>query len=191
MGDGKSFWLGVAAGAAVGVGLGYAAQRAFATPCRAPEGAHNKTCFAQLPIMIVTGTMLSRTHALRCASTGHDSNASWAQLSHPEAQDGAKVGFSLEDEILAEHFTRNVQFFGREGQQRIMGSFVVVIGLGVRPSLQIGGLSETPGCACIIANEARSDCQTWTKYSHTLQRMLSTSRGQSAGPPLHVLRATA
>ena len=55
-------------------------------------------------------------------------------LSPKEAQDGVKVSFSLEDEILAEHFTRNVQFFGREGQQRIMGSFVVVIGLGVSSS---------------------------------------------------------
>lgn len=40
--------------------------------------------------------------------------------------------FSLKDDILAEHFTRNVQFFGREGQERIMGSFVIVVGLGVK-----------------------------------------------------------
>ena len=44
--------------------------------------------------------------------------------------------FSLEDDILAEHFTRNVQFFGREGQQQIMRSFVVVVGLGVMISLE-------------------------------------------------------
>lgn len=36
-----------------------------------------------------------------------------------------------EDEVLAEQFTRNTQFFGRDGQNRIAGSFVVVIGLGV------------------------------------------------------------
>ena len=35
-----------------------------------------------------------------------------------------------EDEILAEHFTRNVQFFGVESQQRVAESFVVVVGLG-------------------------------------------------------------
>lgn len=39
----------------------------------------------------------------------------------------------LGDDIVAEHFTRNVQFFGRNAQERIMGSFVVVVGLGVSP----------------------------------------------------------
>jgi hypothetical protein len=39
---------------------------------------------------------------------------------------------SLDDEITAEQLTRNVQFFGREGQQRISDALVVVIGLGVR-----------------------------------------------------------
>jgi hypothetical protein len=37
-----------------------------------------------------------------------------------------------EDDILQEHLTRNVQFFGLEKQKRIGGAFVVVIGLGVR-----------------------------------------------------------
>lgn len=36
-----------------------------------------------------------------------------------------------EDEILAEQFTRNVQFFGQQGQLKIANAFVVVIGLGV------------------------------------------------------------
>ena len=40
-----------------------------------------------------------------------------------------------EDEILQEQFTRNVQFFGQGGQSKVAGSFVVVIGLGVRPIL--------------------------------------------------------
>lgn len=35
-----------------------------------------------------------------------------------------------EDEIVAEHFTRNVQFFGSEPQQRVADSFVIVVGLG-------------------------------------------------------------
>ena len=38
---------------------------------------------------------------------------------------------ALEDEILAEQFTRNVQFFGQEGQRAIHRAFVVVVGLGV------------------------------------------------------------
>ncbi|GLI59189.1 hypothetical protein VaNZ11_001023 [Volvox africanus] len=36
----------------------------------------------------------------------------------------------LNDEILAEQLTRNVQFFGEEGQLAIAKSFVVVVGLG-------------------------------------------------------------
>ena len=35
------------------------------------------------------------------------------------------------DEILAEHLTRNIQFFGVEGQRKIQDAFVVVVGLGV------------------------------------------------------------
>ena len=37
-----------------------------------------------------------------------------------------------EDEILAEQFTRNVQFFGQESQIKIANAFVIVVGLGVR-----------------------------------------------------------
>uniref|UniRef100_A0A1D2A1J0 THIF-type NAD/FAD binding fold domain-containing protein n=2 Tax=Auxenochlorella protothecoides TaxID=3075 RepID=A0A1D2A1J0_AUXPR len=35
-----------------------------------------------------------------------------------------------EDEVVAEHLTRNVQFFGLPSQKRIAESFVVVVGLG-------------------------------------------------------------
>ncbi|XP_014505060.1 tRNA threonylcarbamoyladenosine dehydratase [Vigna radiata var. radiata] len=36
----------------------------------------------------------------------------------------------LKDEIVSEQLTRNIQFFGFESQQRVTGSYVVVIGLG-------------------------------------------------------------
>lgn len=40
---------------------------------------------------------------------------------------------SLEqDDIISEQLTRNIQFFGIEGQKKITDSFVVVVGLGVR-----------------------------------------------------------
>lgn len=40
---------------------------------------------------------------------------------------------SLEDDdIINEQLTRNIQFFGMEGQKKITDSFVVVVGLGVR-----------------------------------------------------------
>ena len=51
MGDGKSFWLGVAAGAAAGVGLGYAVQRACARQWRAAEGAYSQLLSVQLAAM--------------------------------------------------------------------------------------------------------------------------------------------
>lgn len=34
------------------------------------------------------------------------------------------------DEILEEHFTRNIQFFGEKDQQRVASAFVIVVGLG-------------------------------------------------------------
>ena len=40
--------------------------------------------------------------------------------------------FSLDDEVLSEALARNVQFFGRDGQQQVSDAFVVVVGLGVR-----------------------------------------------------------
>ncbi|KAL8137528.1 hypothetical protein V2J09_003529, partial [Rumex salicifolius] len=36
----------------------------------------------------------------------------------------------LKDEIVSEQLTRNIQFFGSESQQKVSGSYVVVIGLG-------------------------------------------------------------
>jgi tRNA A37 threonylcarbamoyladenosine dehydratase len=44
---------------------------------------------------------------------------------------------SLDDDILGEQLTRNVQFFGRESQQRVCDAFVVVVGLGVRGAVAL------------------------------------------------------
>ena len=41
------------------------------------------------------------------------------------------------DDVLAEQLTRNVQFFGMEGQKKIANAFVVVVGLGVRKKIKI------------------------------------------------------
>lgn len=46
------------------------------------------------------------------------------------------------DEVVSEHLTRNIQFFGPESQKRIAGSFVVVIGLGVRECIYGGKSAE-------------------------------------------------
>ena len=44
---------------------------------------------------------------------------------------------ALDDDIMREHFTRNIQFFGPESQQHIFGAFVTVIGLGVSKPLAL------------------------------------------------------
>lgn len=49
--------------------------------------------------------------------------------------DGSIVEEFEKDDVLAEQLTRNVQFFGLEGQKKIAKSFVVVVGLGVSLSL--------------------------------------------------------
>ena len=39
---------------------------------------------------------------------------------------------ALQDDILREQFTRNIQFFGEGPQTQVFRSFVVIVGLGVR-----------------------------------------------------------
>lgn len=56
--------------------------------------------------------------------------AAVAASSQPAATHTASLKDFENDEILAEHLTRNVQFFGIEKQKAIASSFVVVIGLG-------------------------------------------------------------
>ena len=55
-----------------------------------------------------------------------------AVAAHAPQQPAPSAPLSLDDEIVGEQLTRNVQFFGREGQQRVCDAFVVVVGLGVR-----------------------------------------------------------
>jgi hypothetical protein len=57
-----------------------------------------------------------------------------AASSQPAAVHTASLKDFESDEILAEHLTRNVQFFGVEKQKQIATSFVVVVGLGVSRS---------------------------------------------------------
>lgn len=73
------------------------------------------------------------------------------------------------DEVLVEQLTRNVQFFGLEGQKRIAGSFVVVVGLGVR---QGGGCLWGAFCCCLFFWGGRRAplccfccCPSWARHS--------------------------
>ena len=65
---------------------------------------------------------------------------SWEGPGRSQDNDGEKgppmvLQRAMDDEILAEQFTRNVQFFGADGQQGIFDAFVVVVGLGVHSQL--------------------------------------------------------
>jgi len=54
---------------------------------------------------------------------GHDGSASAGGLSEEDLEG---------DDIVREQLTRNIQFFGLDGQKCITKSFVIVVGLGVR-----------------------------------------------------------
>ena len=68
----------------------------------------NRSCFRRR----ATGITLLRRHS----------------LSAPKEK--SSVTADVNDEIVAEQFTRNVQFFGIEAQKKVADAFVVVIGLG-------------------------------------------------------------
>ncbi|KAH7533254.1 hypothetical protein FEM48_Zijuj04G0111100 [Ziziphus jujuba var. spinosa] len=61
--------------------------------------------------------LLSETHT-RCNEVSLDGN------------DGMVRANLLDDEIVSEQLTRNIQFFGLESQRKVTASYVVVIGLG-------------------------------------------------------------
>ena len=80
----------------------------------------------------------------------------------------ASVARFEEDDILSEQLTRNVQFFGLEGQRAIAGAFVVVIGLGVRerarclPSQDSSGMRmRLRGGCCLPAAYPTPNSSSW------------------------------
>jgi hypothetical protein len=85
-----------------------------------------------------------------------------------------------EDEILSEQLTRNVQFFGLEGQKRIANSFVVVIGLGVGNLLEaipFAGLVLPHPCNAFSWRIAASD-------QHTNAQMMFNAGSRKSCRPL-------
>lgn len=64
----------------------------------------------------------------RCGAPPGPQGAPVAQRAAPLV--AAVRAQDLDDEILSEQFTRNVQFFGKEGQQKVSEAYVVVVGLG-------------------------------------------------------------
>ena len=73
------------------------------------------------------------THAAASAAEASAGGQARAPLRLPGGEEEGGEGLWEEDEVLAEHFTRNTQFFGAEGQRRVAGAFVIVVGLGVPP----------------------------------------------------------
>lgn len=83
------------------------------------------------------------------------------------------AGLIEEDEIVQEQLTRNIQFFGREGQKKICESFVVVVGLGV-------GMSECCSfsfCVCVYACMHLQSSQA-ASLSFSLSPILNASSGR-------------
>lgn len=84
------------------------------------------------------GALALSRHVLAPAAPPAPAPEDWDALDRQgEPSTSAHAGEDMarlleEDEVVAEHLTRNVQFFGLPAQQRIAGAFVVVIGLGVR-----------------------------------------------------------
>jgi hypothetical protein len=84
--------------------------------------------------------------ALAGACLAYAVTAPLACRARPAAAAAPQTGsFSLDDEVLGEQLTRNVQFFGLTGQQRVCDAFVIVVGLGVRTLavlVRAGGRTE-------------------------------------------------
>jgi hypothetical protein len=79
-------------------------------------------------------------------------SAAVAASSQPAAAHTASLKDFENDEILAEHLTRNVQFFGVDKQKAIASSFVVVIGLGVSTGYvtALSAVAQLVDCLAIL-----------------------------------------
>lgn len=115
--DGRSLLL-LGAGAALGVGA-----------CWLVSSAHSTS---RDTVRTQSGTIASTTNRSAEASDSKNQSASaLSGLAGAGAGAGVSVSRFQEDEVLTEQLTRNVQFFGLEGQQRIADAYVVIVGLGV------------------------------------------------------------
>ena len=111
--DSRSAALGFAAGAALGAGALY--LYTHSQRCQQTAALPDSAAAAQQLASGGGGGVLPGAAAAAAAQPGPVDMSCFEQ-----------------DEILEEQLTRNVQFFGLEAQKRIGGSFVVVVGLGVR-----------------------------------------------------------
>lgn len=113
--------VAAAAGAAVGAGLCYlAVSHAYSSTSNSGISGGGDSGLLRQPDQPST------------SSHAYDAGARVASASAAAGEGGGPtVERYWEDDILAEHLTRNVQFFGQEGQMKVSAAFVVVVGLGV------------------------------------------------------------
>ena len=82
--------------------------------------------------------------AYRRRSLVGNSGLAHSEAETPRTQHAAGLTVAadaLQDDILREQFTRNIQFFGEAAQAKVFRSFVVIVGLGVRANLPVCDLS--------------------------------------------------
>lgn len=86
-----------------------------------------------------------------------------------------------EDEVVAEHLTRNVQFFGLPSQKRIAESFVVVVGLGVSDYRDVVGGCLIQGGGKGLVRDAMHPWTTWLSTASS-GRQCREARGVIMAP---------
>ena len=82
-------------------------------------------------VIAATALQYLRRRDWNSSSRQYDSLEQKEHRSTLESQATPDMGNFLDDEVLKEQFTRNVQFFGEQGQLKVANASVIVIGLGV------------------------------------------------------------
>ncbi len=99
-----------------------------------------------------------------------------AQPPQPAGHASASVSVRdfLQDDIIREQLTRNIQFFGEEGQQRIADAFVIVVGLGVGG--QRTHTQRQPHSLHLHTDHSHTNARTshhgngaWQRHKHTAE----------------------
>ncbi|KAJ6824458.1 tRNA threonylcarbamoyladenosine dehydratase [Iris pallida] len=112
-GESSNRWLLIGVGALFG-SVSTIALLKLLSRCNTGNKVNNKTC-----------------NSYNCSRIiGKDNLSSEGRMVCDTVPDGLIASDLLNDEVVSEHLTRNIQFFGLESQRKVTESFVVVIGLG-------------------------------------------------------------
>lgn len=144
---------------------------------------HRWTAFiAGLAVGVSTGAALTYW-AARCRQNRHQ----------PKSHDTPNLMHDvMQDDILREHFTRTIQFFGEDAQQSLANSLVVVVGLGVRSNdvttwlmitTCIRGLEVTQRTCCYVLVSVDCASLTLTSCPSRLSTDMPLPRVPTSGSP--------